>query len=109
MSARTLTFTALVCDGCGTDIDGLQSGGYDNVMEARAAAYGLGWRFPNRINEAGRTIKNTSDVCPNCIGDWKPQVRQTATWTPRMRQHMADMAAARARRKADAPQEGGTT
>lgn len=61
------------CDGCKA-IFGLPDG-FDSGMEARAAAYAVGWRFPNQVTKAGKALSGTSDVCPVCIGGWEPALR----------------------------------
>lgn len=63
------------CDGCGRVYgDGMT---FENAMSARAAAYTDGWRFPNRVNEQGRTVTLTNDVCPSCQGDWTAPTHST--------------------------------
>lgn len=60
------------CDGCKAvygDRDGFES-----LTEARATAYAKGWRFPNRMTSTGTQAVATSDVCPACLFNWKPQV-----------------------------------
>jgi hypothetical protein len=63
----------LECDGCGETFGGPI--GLMNPMEARAAAYAHGWRFPNRINRHGELISSTNDACPACATTWQPKER----------------------------------
>ena len=71
MATRTISYHTLVCDGCGlqfgTDIH------YASVIEARAAAYGDGWRFPEKVRQTRAASKSVSDVCPVCIEGWERQ------------------------------------
>jgi hypothetical protein len=64
MATRMVSFYTLVCDGCqkqfGIDIK------YGSNIEARAAAYTQGWRFPERVRARGGESKTVSDVCPDC-------------------------------------------
>jgi hypothetical protein len=46
--------------------------GFSSLTEARAAAYGQGWRFPNRITTQDKPAAATSDACPACIDGWTP-------------------------------------
>ncbi|MFE6225455.1 hypothetical protein [Streptomyces sp. NPDC057854] len=64
----TITRYFISCHGCGTQTIGA---GHDNQFEARVAAYSAGWRFPARIKADGEASKETDDVCPTCITDWK--------------------------------------
>jgi hypothetical protein len=71
MATRTVSFHTLVCDGCsqqyGMDIQ------YASVIEARAAAYSEGWRFPEKVRMGGGESKSVSDVCPKCTDGWQRQ------------------------------------
>lgn len=71
MATRTISLHTLVCDGCssqfGTEIR------YASAIEARAAAYADGWRFPERVRKTRGESKSVSDVCPNCVDGWQPQ------------------------------------
>lgn len=93
MTAHTITIIVLECDGCdatiGTDAH------YENALEARAAAYHEGWRFPNKTNSAGKTIKRNSDVGPKCAPTWQPEAVVVRSWTPEQREWMAKLATER--------------
>lgn len=71
MSTRAISYHTLVCDGCqttfGNDVY------YASVIEARAAAYAAGWRFPERIRASGGESKTVNDVCPKCEPGWERQ------------------------------------
>jgi hypothetical protein len=71
MATRTISFHTLVCDGCqaqfGADVQ------YASVIEARAAAYGAGWRFPERVKATRGESKTVNDVCPTCAPGWQAQ------------------------------------
>ena len=65
MSGETITRYVLRCDGgCGTERG--SNGEYANAMEARAAAYGEGWRFPSKMRADGKPSARTRDLCPKC-------------------------------------------
>jgi hypothetical protein len=80
MATRTISYHTLVCDGCeapfGRDIY------YASVIEARAAAYGDGWRFPERYKANGGESKSVNDVCPKCEPTWERQPAQN-NWAAR--------------------------
>lgn len=64
----------LVCDGCGVEVG--SNGEFRNAMEARAHAYGLGWRFPSVVNKDGSFhASSANDVCPECLPNWIPRDR----------------------------------
>jgi hypothetical protein len=69
MSVVTYAKCTIRCDGCGAKL----SGEHRNGLEARAAGWQLGWRFPNRVRVSGEPATLTNDVCPDCIDDWKPR------------------------------------
>lgn len=96
MSARAITRTVLECDGCGSRIG--TAAEYENVMEARASAYNLGWRFPNKVNTDGKVMKHISDVCPACLPQWNPAVLKAQKWTQDQHEHMRRMRQVRAER-----------
>lgn len=75
MGVVQVTRIVLECDGdgCGATFGGPV--GMLNPMEARAAAWAAGWRFPNRLGRSGEPIAVTSDACPVCAPDWKPRER----------------------------------
>jgi hypothetical protein len=78
MSGETVTRYVLKCDGgCGIELG--RSGEYENAMEARADAYGKGWRFPGQVKKGGAPSTRTSDVCPECLPGFKPQ-EANDTW-----------------------------
>lgn len=71
MATRTVSFHTLVCDGCGAQfgMDTL----YASTIEARAAAYAAGRRFPERYRARGGESKTVNDVCPTCEPGWQRQ------------------------------------
>lgn len=73
MGTLQITLAMLECDGCGTWFG--EEKPFSNPMEARAAAYSAGWRFPHHVGTKGRMINSTSDVCPSCVPSWTPQPR----------------------------------
>jgi hypothetical protein len=77
---KTVTAVHLFCDGCGIRLDppeGVKE--YRSSLDARIAAAQVGWTFPPTINSASKsTSRHTSDVCPGCLYDWEPVVRQTS-------------------------------
>lgn len=71
MTSVTLVRYLIECDGCLVIFGDHE--GFDSHTEARAAAYGQGWRFPCRLKVNGQAGNQTSDVCPECLPDWQPQ------------------------------------
>lgn len=69
MSGRIVSRFILVCDGCQAEF-----GQYPSATEARAAAYGQGWRFPAKVTAHGTPSSRAADVCPKCLPTWKPTV-----------------------------------
>lgn len=65
----TLTRYTIKCDGCGAH----HSETHDSILEARAAAYAAGWRYPARYKASGSNSRETDDVCPACVAEWKPR------------------------------------
>jgi hypothetical protein len=90
MGVVTVTRIVLECDGCGATFGGPI--GQANPMEARAAAYAEGWRFPNRVGRDGGLVSSTNDACPACSPTWEPRERgshqreatyaELREWTP---------------------------
>lgn len=78
MSTLAMTRYLLECDGCQTTM-GTESGGLRSALEARAAAYSEGWRFPPQLRADGTLGVNASDVCPKCIDGWTPERRSTGS------------------------------
>lgn len=74
MATRTVSFHTLVCDGCDKQF-GLDTQ-FASAIEVRAAAYGAGWRFPERYRKTGGESKTVNDVCPVCWPDWQRQPAQ---------------------------------
>jgi hypothetical protein len=71
VSGKTITRYVLKCDGeCGTERGA--NGEYENAMEARAAAYADGWRFPSKTTMNGKTSAQSCDVCPECLPTFDP-------------------------------------
>lgn len=79
MATVSLHTVMLRCDGCGTDLnDGEQ---FASTTDARGAAYAKGWRFPPRLSKTtGKPLhSSTSDVCGECLPDWKPRTNSGPT------------------------------
>jgi hypothetical protein len=74
MSTEAMTRYVLVCDGCGAK-HSQADGGHRSAIEARAAAYSDGWRFPPHVRKGGKPGSTTSDACPECLPNWTPQER----------------------------------
>ena len=70
MATRVINFHTLICDGCEKTFGTTTQ---YSIIEARAAAYGAGWRFPERVRATVGESKTVNDVCPSCAPDWKPQ------------------------------------
>lgn len=81
MSGKAITRYLLTCDGCSAQLG--ENGEYENALEARADAYGKGWRFPGRVKMSGETSAYTSDVCPACLPTWTPEPNKIDTWKNR--------------------------
>lgn len=69
MGGRVETRFILVCDVCGIELG--TEGEYSTAVEARAAAFGLGWKFPakkrrNGTPMTGNTPSTSMDVCGGC-------------------------------------------
>lgn len=64
MSSVPMNRMLIRCDSC----EVMSSGEHPTAMEARAAAYVQGWRFPPRIGINGKSSPNrTDDLCPSCV------------------------------------------
>lgn len=74
MATRTISYHTLVCDGC--DVPFGRDVHYASVIEARAAAYGEGWRFPQRRRANGAESTTVNDVCPTCVPGWRERPAQ---------------------------------
>lgn len=79
MSGKTITRYRVTCDGgCGKTRG--DEGQFANAMEARAALYAAGWRFPPKIIRTGRVSPHHySDVCPDCLPTFQEQPCRPAT------------------------------
>ncbi len=75
MATQIIQATILLCDGCSAEMG--TEGQYRTAMDARAAAYALGWRFVPMVTASGDLSSATSDVCPSCQEGWVPQTRLT--------------------------------
>lgn len=83
MTALHINTVVLQCDGCGSQL--LNGQPFPSTTEARAAAYGQGWRFPNQISQrTGQPVQTASDACPNCLTNWAPQTNEPR---PRYQRH----------------------
>lgn len=80
MATRTLSYRILVCDGCEKEFGRAMN--FASLIEARAAAYGEGWRFPPRVRTTGAEAKQVSDVCPGCVPGWRERPAQN-NWAVR--------------------------
>ncbi len=82
MATRTISYHTLVCDGCKTCFGADTY--YASVIEARAAAFADGWRFPERYKTSGGQSKTVNDVCPQCLPTWERQPAPNV-WAGRQR------------------------
>lgn len=82
MTVSQVVRSILVCDGCKATHGAPE--GFNSAVEARAAAYAAGWRFPPRVRATGAVSAQTNDVCPSCIGEWMPK-RAHDSWANRER------------------------
>ncbi|MET8506801.1 hypothetical protein ABZV60_19415 [Streptomyces sp. NPDC004787] len=71
MSTLTFSRVVLQCDGCLRRHG--DPHGHNSAQEARAAAYGDGWRFPATVRADGTPGNGSSDVCGSCIPAWRPK------------------------------------
>jgi hypothetical protein len=71
MSIKQINAYLIVCDGC-EDKYGPLFG--MNAVEARATAFGNGWRFPSKVNSNGDAVtRANNDVCPICAPTFEPK------------------------------------
>lgn len=76
MSTKQRTYYTVTCDGTRHEDQPLTFADptYQSAIEARAAAYGAGWRFPAKILADGtQSPTQVSDVCPDCIDGFEPE------------------------------------
>lgn len=74
MSTRARTFYTVTCDGNHQKEAQFLDPTFASAIEARAAAYGIGWRFPPKLlGDGSQSPTQVSDVCPECVGDFEPQ------------------------------------
>lgn len=74
MASRTISYHQLVCDGCQTVFgEGVY---FASGIECRAAAYGQGWRFPERYKKTSGEARTVNDICPRCEPTWERQPAQ---------------------------------
>ncbi|MEA5366045.1 hypothetical protein VA596_41410 [Amycolatopsis sp., V23-08] len=73
MAALTFQLTVISCDGGECEAVFGTPDGFLSAMDARAAAYAAGWRFPNHTTRSGNAARTTSDVCPVCVPGWTAQ------------------------------------
>jgi hypothetical protein len=71
MTGRNLYRYVITCDGCGMTRGA--DGEFASSMEARAAVYSEGWRFPPKIRKDGNLAAVASDVCPTCLPTFTTQ------------------------------------
>lgn len=73
MTTRTIAYHTLICDGPCKQQFGHDTY-YPSVVEARAEAYAKGWRFPpKRLTSGNDSPTSVSDVCPDCVGEFRQQ------------------------------------
>lgn len=74
MSAKARTFYTVTCDGThGIPVQFLDPT-FSSSIEARAAAYSEGWRFPAKLlGDHSPSPTQVSDVCPACAGTFQPE------------------------------------
>lgn len=74
MSTQARTFYTVTCDGKHASPVRFLDPTFSSSIEARAAAYGTGWRFPPKLlGDGTQSPTQVSDVCPDCVGDFEPQ------------------------------------
>lgn len=74
MSAKARTFYTVTCDGNHASPVQFLDPTFSSSIEARAAAYAEGWRFPSKLTSDGSpSPSQVSDVCPDCGPDFAPQ------------------------------------
>lgn len=72
MSTRVLCLHTLVCDGCGAVFG--REPGFGSTIEARAAAYSAGWRFPEKVRVSSGPSRTVNDVCQECVPTFQPSL-----------------------------------
>lgn len=75
MASLIIVRYVIGCDGCNATFG--TRAGFESLTEARAAAYGEGWRFPAQTGAKGQPIATSSDVCPACTDAWQPRPRSS--------------------------------
>lgn len=65
MTGHTVTAYVFYCDDCKQEWGADRQ--YQTAIEARAAAYGAGWRFPPRLTSKSAPSNQVEDVCPECL------------------------------------------
>lgn len=74
MTTRARSFYTVTCDGSHEEPVQFLDPTFSSAIEARAAAYAVGWRFPpKRLGDHSDSPTQVSDVCPDCTGDFDPQ------------------------------------
>lgn len=70
MAALHINSVVLQCDGCATKLNDGEV--FRSPLEARAAAYAAGWRYPAMLSKTGKPLQRASDACPTCLPGWIP-------------------------------------
>lgn len=70
MTSLTFVRYLIQCEGCQAIFGSRE--GFESLTEARASAYGAGWRFPSQLTVKGSPSNRDSDVCGECFPTWKP-------------------------------------
>jgi hypothetical protein len=74
MSTKARTFYTVTCDGNHATPVVFLDATFSSAIEARAAAYAEGWRFPPKLlGDDSPSPTQVSDVCPDCGPDFVAQ------------------------------------
>lgn len=74
MSTKARTFYTVTCDGNHENPVQFLDPTFSSPIEARAAAYSEGWRFPAKLlGDHGPSPTQVNDVCPVCVAGFEPE------------------------------------
>lgn len=74
MSTKARTFYTVTCDGNHEKPVQFLDPTFASAIEARAAAYNEGWRFPAKLlGDDSPSPTQVSDACPDCAEDFAQQ------------------------------------
>jgi hypothetical protein len=75
VTTKARTFYTVTCDGNHEHDVQFLDPTFASSIEARAAAYAEGWRFPPKLlGDRSQSPTQVSDVCPDCTEDFVPQM-----------------------------------